>query len=108
VERAAEGMVVLVGGRRFEVRVSDPRRWKRGAEGTGAGARQTIIAPMPGKVVRLLARPGDTVEPGQGLLVVEAMKMQNEMKAQRAGAVVSMPVSEGAAVAAGDILVIIE
>ena len=63
---------------------------------------------MPGKVVRVLVKPGETVEAGQGLLVVEAMKMQNEMRAPRAGRIVSLPAVEGATVAAGEVLVVIE
>ena len=70
----------------------------------GAAGVQTVTAPMPGKVVRVLARPGDEVAAGQGLLVVEAMKMQNEMKTPRAGKVLSMPAKEGATVAAGEVL----
>jgi biotin carboxyl carrier protein len=63
---------------------------------------------MPGKIVRLLVAEGDSVEAGQGLLVVEAMKMQNEMKAPKAGCVVSLKAHEGATVAAGDVLATIE
>jgi biotin carboxyl carrier protein len=63
---------------------------------------------MPGKVVRVLIAPGDSVETGQGLIVVEAMKMQNEMKATRAGRVLSVTVKEGATVSAGQILATIE
>ena len=63
---------------------------------------------MPGKIVRLLVVEGDTVESGQGLLVMEAMKMQNEMKAPKAGRVVSISAREGATVAAGDVLAAIE
>jgi biotin carboxyl carrier protein len=63
---------------------------------------------MPGKVVRLLVREGDAVAAGQGLVVVEAMKMQNEMKASRAGRVAEVRVSDGDTVAAGDTLVVLE
>jgi biotin carboxyl carrier protein len=63
---------------------------------------------MPGKVVRVLVAPGDTVEAGQGLLVVEAMKMQNEMKASRAGRILTVAAREGATVSAGEILATIE
>ena len=67
-----------------------------------------MTAPMPGKIVRLLVAEGQTVEAGQGLLVVEAMKMQNEMKAPKAGHVVSLTAREGATVAAGEVLAAIE
>ena len=101
-------LVVIIDGYRFEIDVRDPRRFRRGSSGAGAGGVQTISAPMPGKVVRVLAAVGDAVEAGQGLLVVEAMKMQNEMKALRAGKVASISAREGATVAAGEVLVTIE
>ena len=63
---------------------------------------------MPGKIVRVLVKPGDRVESGQGILVVEAMKMQNEMKAHRAGRIAALPVREGETVSAGAILATIE
>jgi biotin carboxyl carrier protein len=63
---------------------------------------------MPGKVVRLLVSAGDAVDAGQGLVVVEAMKMQNEMKASRAGRVVEVRVRDGETVGAGDTLVVLE
>jgi biotin carboxyl carrier protein len=59
---------------------------------------------MPGKVVRVLAAAGEEVQAGQGIVVVEAMKMQNEMKADRAGKVLTIPAQEGATVAAGEVL----
>ena len=65
---------------------------------------QTVAAPMPGKIVRVLAAVGDEVIAGQGLLVVEAMKMQNEMKAPRPGKVLSMAAKPGATVSAGEVL----
>jgi biotin carboxyl carrier protein len=104
IEEAPEALVVIVDGRRFEMAVRDPRRFTRKTAGAGAGGVHTVAAPMPGKVVRLLAQAGDDVEAGQGLLVVEAMKMQNELKAPRAGRVLSMTAAEGATVSAGDAL----
>ena len=104
VEERPGGMVVVIDGYRFEIEVRDPRRWSRKAGGAGAEGVQSIAAPMPGKVVRVLVEPGDTVDAGQGLVVVEAMKMQNEMKAPRAGRVLSVAVKEGATVAAGEVL----
>jgi biotin carboxyl carrier protein len=109
VEEAPGGtLVVVIDGYRFEIEARDPRRWtpKTGAD-TAQGA-QNLAAPMPGKVVRLLVSAGDAVDAGQGLLVVEAMKMQNEIKAPRAGRVLSLPVRAGATVAAGEVLVTIE
>jgi biotin carboxyl carrier protein len=108
VEEKPDGLIVVIDGNRFEIEVRDPRRWSRQAAGRGADGIQTLTAPMPGKVVRVLVAPGDPVQAGQGLVVVEAMKMQNEMKAPRAGKVRSLPVREGATVAAGDVLATIE
>ena len=67
-----------------------------------------MVALMPGRVIRVLVEAGQQVEAGQGLIVVEAMKMQNEMKAPRAGRVASVKAEAGAAVSAGDILMVIE
>jgi biotin carboxyl carrier protein len=108
VEATPSGLVVVIDGYRFEIDVRDPRRWsRRGAARAGEGV-QTVLAPMPGKVVRVLVSPGDEVAAGQGLLVVEAMKMQNEMKAARGGRMLSVSVKEGATVAAGEVLATIE
>jgi biotin carboxyl carrier protein len=104
VEEIAGVLVVMVDGHRFEIEVRDPRRFRRQAGSGGGAGVYTVIAPMPGKVVRVLAGVGDTAEAGQGLLVVEAMKMQNEIKASRAGKVLSLLAKEGATVAAGDVL----
>ena len=108
VEETLDGLVVVVDGHRFEIEVQDPRRWKAKAAGMGGEGIATVRALMPGKVVRVLAAPGDSVEAGQGILVVEAMKMQNEMKAPRAGRVLKISVQAGSAVAAGDVLATIE
>ncbi|PYQ22778.1 MAG: acetyl-CoA carboxylase biotin carboxyl carrier protein subunit [Acidobacteria bacterium] len=67
-----------------------------------------IAAPMPGKLVRVLVSPGQDVQAGQGLVVVEAMKMENEIKAPRAGRVKDVPAREGQAVDAGALLVVVE
>jgi len=99
---------VLINGRVFHVEVFDPRslRGRRSAaEGSGP---QTLAALMPGRVIRVLVAAGEKVEAGQGLIVVEAMKMQNEMKSPRAGRVVEVRAAAGATVAAGDILLVIE
>jgi len=108
VEEMPAGLVVVVDGHRFEVDVQDPRRWRSKAGGRGGEGVASVMAPMPGKVVRVLVAAGDPVEAGQGLIVVEAMKMQNEMKAPRAGRVLKISVQAGSAVAAGDVLATIE
>jgi biotin carboxyl carrier protein len=104
VEQTADGLVVVVNGTRFPIEVRDPRRWSARSGGRAGDGVQNLLAPMPGKVVRVLARIGDMVEAGQGILVVEAMKMQNEMKAGRAGRVLSIAVQEGATVKADEVL----
>jgi biotin carboxyl carrier protein len=108
VEEAPGALIVTIDGHRFEIEVRDPRRLARGAARRGGEGVETIAAPMPGKVMRVLVSPGDEVEPGQGMVVVEAMKMQNEMKAPRAGRVLAVAVKEGAKVAAGEVLATIE
>ena len=99
---------ITIRGYRFRVAVTDPRRWSARRTGSHGHEREEIVAPMPGKIVRLLVEPGQRVEAGQGVVVMEAMKMQNEMKARRAGSVVSVPVRPGETVAAGAILATIE
>jgi biotin carboxyl carrier protein len=101
--RGEEG-VVTVNGFRFEMEVRDPRRWSRQSRGGAHAGAQNIKASMPGKVVRVLVAVGDAVEAGQGIVVVEAMKMQNEMKAARAGKVVEIAAKAGATVTAGEVL----
>jgi biotin carboxyl carrier protein len=95
-------------GQSREVTVIDPKRL-RSTQSSGAhhpGAAE-IISPMPGKIVRVLVEPGAHVEAGAGVIVVEAMKMQNEMKAPKAGVVVSINAEDGATVNAGDVLAVI-
>ena len=108
VEEHPGMLVVVIDGYRFEIDVRDPRRLRRGAAGRGVDGVQTISAPMPGKVVRVLVAAGDSVEAGQGLMVVEAMKMQNELKSPRAGKVLSISTKEGSTVSPGEVLAAIE
>jgi biotin carboxyl carrier protein len=100
---------VAVHGRTLPVQVVAGERSRRRGGGPGdASGPQRIIAPMPGKVVRVLVAPGDHVQPKQGLVVVEAMKMENELRAARAGRVVSVSVVEGQSVDAGAVLAVVE
>ena len=81
------------------------RAWRGRRHGAvEAEGRQQIVAPMPGKVVRLLVKTGDKVEAGQGLLVVEAMKMQNEVRSPKTGTVERLLAKEGQPVNAGEVL----
>jgi biotin carboxyl carrier protein len=100
---------VEVHGRSYEVTVVDPKRLRSGqnSDRHHHGVAE-ILAPMPGKVVRVHLEVGAAVEKGAGVVVVEAMKMQNEMKSPRAGVVVSIKVKPGDTVNAGDVLAVIE
>ena len=106
---AGKSIRVIVGATEYSVTLDDPKRL-RGAYGAvaPADAAARIVAPMPGKVVRVLVSVGDQVETGAGIVVVEAMKMQNEMKSPKIGTVVTLNVEVGATVNAGDVLAIIE
>jgi biotin carboxyl carrier protein len=106
--KPVSGWNVEIEGRTMAVDVRDPRERVRRGAGAGGAGRQNVIAPMPGKVVRVLVAVGDAVEAGQGLIVVEAMKMQNEMKSSKAGTVVQILTEAGATVAVGETLVVIE
>ena len=108
--RIAEGArgEMLVNGIPLAVEVFDPRGLRGRRAGASSAGRQEVAAPMPGKVVRVLVAPGDAVEAGQGLVVVEAMKMQNEMKSPKAGRVTEVRTRSGAAVIAGEALVVVE
>jgi biotin carboxyl carrier protein len=107
-ERTATDMHLWVGSVRYAVRVRDPRSLRsRQAADDGKGPRK-LVAPMPGKVVRVLVREDAEVEAGQGIVVVEAMKMQNEIKSPKKGVVRKLAASEGANVNSGDVLAIVE
>ena len=100
---------VSVGQQEFQVTLIDPKRLSHTqAAGALATGREAIIAPMPGRVVRVLVEVGAGVEAGVGVIVVEAMKMQNEMKAPKSGVVISINMEAGATVNAGDVLAVIE
>jgi biotin carboxyl carrier protein len=103
----APGMI-QVNNQIFSIELFDPRELRARSSAGASQGRQNIIAPMPGKVVRLLVAVGDAVEAGHGLIVVEAMKMQNEMKSPKAGVVVELKTKSGATVTAGEILLVIE
>ncbi len=107
-EPGEDGVVVFIDGHRFEAEIRDPRRWSRRGARQGAEGSVKVTAPMPGKVVRLLVASGDEVTAGQGLLVVEAMKMQNELKSPKAGRVASLHAQQGETVSAGEVLAVIE
>jgi biotin carboxyl carrier protein len=108
-ERTATDTHLWVGSTRYSVELRDPRslRNRRAGIGDDKGPRK-LIASMPGKVVRVLLRENASVEAGQGVLVVEAMKMQNEIKSPKHGIIQRIVAAEGATVSAGDVLAIVE
>ena len=107
-ERVENDLHLWVGSARFTAEVRDPRSLRGRIRTQDEQGPKKIVVPMPGRVVRLLVRDGDEVELGAGLAVVEAMKMQNEIKSPKKGTVQKILVAEGAAVNAGDILAIVE
>ncbi len=107
-ERVGSDTHILVGSQRFAPEVRDPRSLRGRARAGDEQGPKRLMAPMPGKVVRVLLSAGAEVEAGTGVIVVEAMKMQNEVKSPKKGTLQKILVSEGAAVNAGDVLAIVE
>jgi len=103
----AGSVTVTVRERAWHLRVRN-RRHRRRASDAGAEGRVALTARMPGKVVRLLAEVGSPVQAGQGILVLEAMKMQNEVRAPKSGRLAEVHVCEGQTVGAGELLAVIE
>ena len=110
LDEVGDEVQVLVEGQLLAVDVADERalRLRAGAAGFTVTGKVTVSAPMPGKVVRVLVTPGTAVTEGQGLVVVEAMKMENELKSPKAGTVVEVFAKEGSAVEANAKLLTVE
>jgi biotin carboxyl carrier protein len=106
----SDSVQVHVGNRTYSLTLFDPRRLRGGhlAGAHAADGAAQIIAPMPGKIVRVLVEQGAEVKAGDGIIVVEAMKMQNEMKAPRDGIVTELHAASGETVNSGDVLAVIE
>lgn len=108
-ELAAESVQVGLHGAIYECVVSNPRSLRaRKKSGLAESGEQKLTAAMPGKVVRIIAAVGDHIKAGQGILVIEAMKMQNELRSPKAGQMKKLLVHQGANVVAGEVLAIIE
>jgi len=107
-ERVSGEMHLWVGSARFAAEVRDPRSLRGRVRAADDRGPKKLTASMPGKIVRVLVSQGSEVEAGAGVLVVEAMKMQNELKSPKKGTIQKILVSEGAAVNAGDVLAIVE
>jgi biotin carboxyl carrier protein len=99
---------VEIEGKRLPVQIRDPRNFDRTSRSGVGHGKQSLAALMPGKIIRVLVEEGQHVEPGQGLVVVEAMKMQNEMKAARGGTVTKIRARDGMTVVASEVLMVIE
>jgi biotin carboxyl carrier protein len=115
-EQTATDLQLWVSGINFAVDLHDPRslsqsrfqsRLSRQKDGDEKGVRK-VVAPMPGRIVRVLVTENSAVEAGQGIVVVEAMKMQNEIKSPKKGIVKKLSATQGAAVNPGDVLAIVE
>jgi biotin carboxyl carrier protein len=106
---AGSAKTVNVNSHEIDVKLIDPKRLRgSGADADHAGGLAEVRSAMPGKIVRILQNAGAVVEKGDGVIVVEAMKMQNELKSPKAGSVKEIRVGEGETVSAGDVLVVIE
>ena len=103
-----EGLEVWIAGRRRTVLITDARDRSAKERKTTASGPLEIRAQMPGKVVKILVELGASVQAGQGLIVIEAMKMQNEMKATRNGTISKIYAAEGATVVASEKLMLVE
>ena len=109
VRRAGDPYQVQIGRHSLDIKLFDPKRLRGSTVDTEqAGGAAEIKTAMPGKVVRILVGVGDAVQKGDGVLVVEAMKMQNEMKSPKDGIVKEIRTTEGSTVNAGEILAVIE
>jgi biotin carboxyl carrier protein len=108
MEAAGTELQAITMGRDYQVAIHDPRTWQRNrGRAVEAQGRQQLLAPMPGKIVQILVKTGDEVTAGQGLLVVEAMKMQNEIRAPKSGTIERLSVIEGQTVNAGQVVAVV-
>jgi biotin carboxyl carrier protein len=100
---------VILGTTPYVITLTDPKRLSSAASASIHGDHAArIVAPMPGKVVRVLVEVGSQVEAGAGVIVIEAMKMQNELKSPKAGTVIALNIQSGATVNGGDVLAVVE
>jgi biotin carboxyl carrier protein len=107
VDPVSGQLTVGVGAVPLSVALNSRRRWGRKDDGGSGPGPQRMVAPMPGKIVRVLVKPGDLVRPRQSLVVIEAMKMENELRASREGVVADLLVREGQSVDAGALLLVV-
>jgi len=105
---AGDDPAVLIDGHRIPYRVADPRSLRTVSSSAGDSGPRPLKAPMPGRIVRVLVALGDVVVAGQGCVVIEAMKMQNELKAAKSGTIARLTATVGETVPTGTTLLIIE
>jgi biotin carboxyl carrier protein len=103
----ASALAVRVGDVPVSVSMNGRRRWGRTDESAGGSGPERLLAPMPGKIVRVLVKTGEPVSARQPVVVIEAMKMENELKASQAGTVAEIHVRDGQSVEAGALLAVI-
>lgn len=110
VDNSGDEYRVLVDGRNYHIHLVDERRMRVGGAQSGLElqGRQNVSVPMPGKIIAVLVAEGDSVEKGQGLVIVEAMKMENEVRSPIAGAVKEIKVKPGDTVEGGAVLIVVE
>lgn len=101
-------LLITLSGRTVSAAVNGRRSSRAADSGGAADGEQAITSPMPGRVVRVLVQPGDEVAVRQGVVIVEAMKMENELRSPKAGRVKDVSVTPGTSVEAGRVLVVIE
>ena len=102
-------LLITLDGRSVPATINGRRTGRAAVDGgSGADGEQAVVAPMPGRVVRLLVNPGDSVEARQGVVVVEAMKMENELRSPKTGRVKTISVTPGTSVEAGRVLLVVE
>jgi len=107
-DNSAADPAVLIEGRRIPYTVTDPRSLRATSSAASASGPRPLKAPMPGRIIRVLVAPGERVEQGQGCVVIEAMKMQNELKAPKAGVIARLTAIVGETVPAGATLLVID
>jgi biotin carboxyl carrier protein len=105
---ASSSLAVTVGAALVRVSLNGRGRWRRTDAGAAATGPERVVAPMSGKIVRVLVQSGEAVHARQPLVVVEAMKMENELRAARAGTVSEVRAHEGQSVDAGALLVVVQ
>ena len=108
LEKRSDGYDVVLAEDVLHVELRGASQGSAAAPRKAEGGPARILAPMPGRLVRVLVQPGQQVQAGDGLLVMEAMKMENELRSPRAGRVAELPVSEGQAVETAALLVVVE